>query len=663
MLLILLLLSASDANARAEEPAIRVLVVTGGHDFDPRFYHLFEDHEDIAYRRVAHPNAFPEFAPGRADTYDVVVLYDMYHGTPIAEQAREHFLSLLKSGKGLVVLHHALASYPSWPEYRKIIGGKYLLAAEKTASGETVPGSTYRHDVRFRVRIADPSHPITAGLKDFYVFDETYNRFAVEPGVQELLRADHPTSGPVIGWAKQYLKARVVYLQPGHGAETYRHPSYRRLVARSIRWVAGRPDGALDGSAGGAVEGKGDPAWQAAADARIEKHRKGPILVRVVDGGGRPVEGAAVTFRQQRHEFLFGCNIFLHGRLQPPADEETYRSRFAALFNYATLPFYWRRYEPRQGQPAHEDRERIAGWCREHRIATKGHPLVWNHPASVPVWLSGESGEIRSLSEARVEDCVGRFKGLIDIWDVVNEATDPGRFRDNNPMTDAMQELGVVDWTVRSFLAARRSHPKAQLLINDYRTDEAYERLIARLVHDGNPVYDTIGIQSHMHGGVWAPGRVWRVCETFARFGVPLHFTETTIVSGSRQGRRWGPSEPEREETQAAKVAMFYTMLFSHPAVEAITWWDFADRGAWQGAPAGFLRRDLTPKPAYDRLLDLVRRRWWTDEKATTDRKGEARVRGFFGAYEIQVEKGDRRKVLQRQHSRKAGRLEAKVAL
>ena len=48
-------------------------------------------------------------------------------------------------------------------------------------------------------------------------------------------------------------------------------------------------------------------------------------------------------------------------------------------------------------------------------------------------------------------------------------------------------------------------------------------------------------------------------------------------------------------------------MIFSHPAVEAITWWDFSDRGAWQRAPAGFLRDDLSPKPAYERLQQPVK--------------------------------------------------------
>jgi hypothetical protein len=78
-------------------------------------------------------------------------------------------------------------------------------------------------------------------------------------------------------------------------------------------------------------------------------------------------------------------------------------------------------------------------------------------------------------------------------------------------------------------------------------------------------------------------------------------------------------------------------MLFSHPAVEAITWWDFSDRRAWQGAPAGWLREDMSPKPVYDRLMGLVKGSWWTSEDRKTDAQGQARFRGFLGQYDVAV--------------------------
>jgi len=167
--------------------------------------------------------------------------------------------------------------------------------------------------------------------------------------------------------------------------------------------------------------------------------------------------------------------------------------------------------------------------------------------------------------------------------------------------------------------------------------------VIRQLVDDdGKPLYDVIGIQSHQHGGTWTNRKIYDTCERYARFDVPLHFTETTIVSGKHgwqlrdRGQPWDTT-PEGEQQQAREVERFYTMLYSHPAVEAITWWDFSDNGAWQGAPAGFLRKDMSPKPAYEILRKLVREKWWTKTTAKTNDRGEAAFRGSFGDYRMTV--------------------------
>jgi hypothetical protein len=144
-----------------------------------------------------------------------------------------------------------------------------------------------------------------------------------------------------------------------------------------------------------------------------------------------------------------------------------------------------------------------------------------------------------------------------------------------------------------------------------------------------------------MHGGTWPNQQIWDVCERFARFRVPLHFTETTVLSGERGWEKKGgwPSTPEGEAIQAREVTRFYTMLFSHPSVAAITWWDFSDYHAWQGAPAGFLRTDMSPKPAYEDLLRLIKGEWWTKTGLATGSDGTARFRGFLGDYRVSVPK------------------------
>ncbi len=400
-----------------------------------------------------------------------------------------------------------------------------------------------------------------------------------------------------------------------------------------------------------AAEPAGPSPW-AGAQARIEKHRMAGGEVMVVDSAGRPVAGVEVTIEQTRHAFLFGSNIFGWGRQADEKTETAYRARFAELLNYATLPFYWASYEPRRGQPNHQRTEQVARWCKANGIATKGHPLAWN--SSDPRWLPDDLDEIRRLQMARIDDCVGHFVGLIDRWDVVNEVTHfdrPEFVTRRAPKHSAMwKKAGQMEFTRECFRHARAAGPQATLLINDYRTDPAYEKVIEQLVDDrGQPMYDVIGIQSHMHGGTWTNQKLWDTCQRFARFGVPLHFTEMTVLSGERtwqkaRGESW-PSTAPGEAWQAKEVARIYTILFSHPAVEAITWWDFSDYHSWKGAPAGLIHADGTPKPVYNELKGLIKGKWWTKRKLTADSRGRARFRGFLGQYRVTVRRGDEKPV------------------
>lgn len=381
-----------------------------------------------------------------------------------------------------------------------------------------------------------------------------------------------------------------------------------------------------------------DERLLAGAADRIRRYRKSKLTVRVVAERGRPVPQSTVTVQQLRHAFLFGCNAFLVNRLETPELEQAYRKRFADLFNYATLPFYWAGFERRRGAPDYRRLESMAAWCRAQGITCKGHPLVWNHPAGAPRWLPADPAKVKERSDARVRAVVAHFRGTIDFWDVVNEAADPYRPGFENPMTRMFQHFGKLAVTVHAFELARQANPQATCLVNDYRLDRKYEEIIDHLVDSGGrPLYNVIGIQSHMHGGRWPLRRVWEVCERFGRYGVPLHFTETTLVSGPKTAAGW-KTTPAGERRQADDVVKFYTLLFSHPAVEAITWWDLSDRHAWQQAPAGLLRDDMSPKPAYERLHELVKGTWWTHFTTNTGDTGTVSRRVFQGRHRITVE-------------------------
>jgi GH35 family endo-1,4-beta-xylanase len=385
------------------------------------------------------------------------------------------------------------------------------------------------------------------------------------------------------------------------------------------------------------------------AEARIQKYRTGDADLRLVRADGKALrKGAHVRIEQARHSFLFGANAFMVNHCKTPEDNAAYEKEFSDLLNYATLPFYWWQYEPQPGHPNYADTQRLAAWCAAHHIIMKGHPLAWNE--GQPSWLPADLAEVTRLQMQRITDIVGRFKGQIGIWDVVNEATDFDRnsTRAGGPtLTAAIRQMGVRDYLRSAFTRARQANPQATLVINDYVTSEDYmQKVIARLADDsGRPLFDVIGIQCHQHRQAWSAGETWQICERFAKAGKPLHFTEATLLSGQPgwESRKenpqldWG-STVEGERRQEKSVVQFYTILFSHPAVQAITWWDLADQGAWQGAPAGLLRADMTPKPAYEALLKLIKDKWWTRTEARVSRQGRAQFHGFYGEYRVTAE-------------------------
>jgi type 1 glutamine amidotransferase len=222
----------------AEPDKIRVLLVHGGHDFETnQFFAMFRANREIAFTVVQHPAAQAWFNAERAKEYDVLVFYDMWQ--EISDEAKAGLMAVLESGKGLVALHHCLASFPKWDEYSRIIGGKYHASKWKRGDAE-MPASTYKHDVHIDVRIADPGHPVTRGLKDFVILDEIYGGFEVKPESHVLLTTDTAGSGREIAWSKTYRGARVVYLQLGHDHHAYENPNYRQLVSQAITWVARR---------------------------------------------------------------------------------------------------------------------------------------------------------------------------------------------------------------------------------------------------------------------------------------------------------------------------------------------------------------------------------------------------------------------------------------
>jgi uncharacterized protein len=251
----------------------RATVLVGGHPFDETaFNEMLASLDGIDCSVVAHPDAADLVAdPDRLVAYaDALVLYDMpglrfTRGqdpdlVPPPHAVTTGYEQLWKSGLGIVALHHSIASWPAWPRWREVIGGRFHYVP-----ADGWPDSGYRHDVTQRLTVVDTEHPVTAGLDGgFELTDEVYLCPIDDDDVAPLITTDavlddqhtwsarravhghrtdrtgwsHPPGSRLAVWTKDVGASRLVYIQPGDGPSAFTNPHYRRLLTNAIRWVA-----------------------------------------------------------------------------------------------------------------------------------------------------------------------------------------------------------------------------------------------------------------------------------------------------------------------------------------------------------------------------------------------------------------------------------------
>lgn len=373
-------------------------------------------------------------------------------------------------------------------------------------------------------------------------------------------------------------------------------------------------------------------------------HRIGESLVRVVDKNGNPVADKELVLNQRSHQFLFGSGAFDFLEYEGKKGNPERLDKWLALFDYGTLPFYWGTYEPEEGNILYDSRMDAAKILRSNNVTIKGHPLCWHTVCAD--WLMKYSDEvIMDKQLARINRDVTAFKGIIDIWDVINEVVIMPVFdKYDNAVTRLCKKYGQVELVKEVFAAAKAANPEGTFLINDFNTSPQYEELLEKCLDAGVEI-SAIGIQSHQHQGYWGTEKLYNVLKRFSRFGLPIHFTENTLVSGSLipeyiedlndwQVKEW-PTTVAGEERQEKEWEEMYRILFADPNIKAITGWDFAD-GAWLNAPSGLVTVDNREKPAYKKLLSLVKGEWWTkDQVIRTNSDGVVSIKGTKGTYEI----------------------------
>jgi type 1 glutamine amidotransferase len=156
--------------------------------------------------------------------FNVIVFYNV--NQKITERQQQNLLKLTDKGVGIAVLHHANLAYRDWTEYARIVGVAPEVSGNKMA-------------VRYRVHVADPRHPITQGIQDYELTDETFSSLRTDPLNHVLLTTNEPSSSKIIGWTRTYRNSRVFYIQNGHDNVTFSNPAYKTIVQRAVRWVGG----------------------------------------------------------------------------------------------------------------------------------------------------------------------------------------------------------------------------------------------------------------------------------------------------------------------------------------------------------------------------------------------------------------------------------------
>jgi GH35 family endo-1,4-beta-xylanase len=318
--------------------------------------------------------------------------------------------------------------------------------------------------------------------------------------------------------------------------------------------------------------------------------------------------------------FLFGCNAFEYQQFGKP-----YAERFEALFNYATLPFYHGGIEKVRGQRDYSGVDYPLAWLRNTEIICKGHPLIFLIGTVIPDWLRNRPFEgTKQACLQYVRDSIRKYRGRIHVWDVINEAhVQPEVGTGVNGFTREQN----VELTFEALRTAREADPTCYRVVNSTGTwgdyylgrkpavwqQSAYDYL--QMMKEAQCEYEAVGLQYYHSGRDLLEFE--RDIARFKDFGKPIHLTELGIPSSSEDipgAEWWGGGvggtrmawhgEHFTETIQADWIEQLYTIAFSKPYIVALTWWDFSDPAFVPHG--GLLRKDMTPKEGYQRLLTLL---------------------------------------------------------
>jgi len=211
-------------RAQAAEKIRLHLLQGGGHDWKGNFALLTDILDKMGDFEVTASQDLDELTADNIKKYDVLLFYGSGNNFKSPEQEKG-LLDWVHNGGAWVGVHSATDSFKQSDGYWEMVGGRFA----GHGGG------------KFTVRIIDHEHPITKGLEDFEVQDETYSHnYHKNMCIRCLDRMDRGKEQQAMAWVSYYGTGRVFYTSNGHGREAWANPAFQRLLVRGIYWAAGR---------------------------------------------------------------------------------------------------------------------------------------------------------------------------------------------------------------------------------------------------------------------------------------------------------------------------------------------------------------------------------------------------------------------------------------
>ncbi|WP_157687538.1 endo-1,4-beta-xylanase [Pedobacter psychrophilus] len=361
--------------------------------------------------------------------------------------------------------------------------------------------------------------------------------------------------------------------------------------------------------------------WRKEALNRIDEIRKTPILIKVVDKNGNPIQGAKVSINMVKSDFMFGTEVNADLLCQDNPQVDIYKSKITQLFNTVTIGngLKWGQWIDSKRRDCTKE---AIDWISAKNLNLRGHNLVWPGKKFTPTEFKTKTSFVDGLNDSitnHIKNIANYTKGKVVAWDVVNEMVHEKDYFNVMPRTN------VADW----YKLAKQIDPNAQLFLNEYgmlnsvsspATIKTFIALIEELKSYGAPI-DAVGIQGHVGRQPRDPVSVLTDLDVMANVNLPIQITEFDI------------NMPD-EELQADYTRDFLIACFSHPAVTGFTMWGFWQGSHWKPDAAMF-RKDWSPKPNAKVWEDLVTKQWVTNEEKATSGNGEITTTVFNGNYKI----------------------------